>query len=224
MTDVSIVIPAFGPPHFIDACLNSLASDGWQHEVIVVDNGVGYDLPDWVVAIRNEQNEGFAPACNAGGRAASGSLLCFLNCDAVVTPGWLDPLVAAFDDRQVVMAGPKIIHPDGSVQTTGIRTWHGNGSAGGEERKDDHPTEDVDGVTGACVVLRKAIWHQYPFDEEFRNGYEDVAMCLAIREVGWRIRYVAESTVIHHESVTGPERWQWAGANVELMNKKWGNR
>jgi GT2 family glycosyltransferase len=133
--------------------------------------------------------------------------------------------MTAFDDPDVAMAGPKIVHPAGDIQTTGIRLWHGGGSAGGEERKDEHPTEDVDGVTGACMAIRRSVFEALGgFDTEFRNGYDDVDLCLSVRATGLRIRYVAESVITHHESASGPERWTWVHDNIALMNAKWGNR
>ena len=221
----SVIIPAFGPSHFLDACLNSLANDNESHEIVVIDNGVGYDLPDWVVPIRNVDNTGFARACNDGTKIASSDLLCFFNCDAMATPGWLTPLVSAFDDPMVAMSGPRIIHPGGDLQTSGIRTWHGSGNAGGEEIKQELPTRDVDGVTGACMVIRRDVLNAAGgWCELYRQGYEDVDLCLTVRLMGLTIRYIQESTVVHHESATGPERWQFTHQNVALMNQRWGNR
>ena len=124
------------------------------------------------------------------------------------------------------MCGPRIIRPDGSLQTCGIRTWHGNGSAGGEEIRQETPSRDVDGVTGACMLIRKDVFNALgKFDSLYKNGYEDVSLCLATREAGWRIRFVAESTIVHHESAAGgSERWANCHANVALMNQQWGNR
>ena len=224
MSDVSIIIPVFGPEHFLTACVHATKANTKGYELILVDNATRYDMSADVV-IRNDANKGFAIACNQGANAATSDILLFLNVDTEVQPGWLPPLLAAFDDPEVAMAGPKIIHPDGSIQTTGIRTWHGNGNAGGEELKDDSPGRDVDGVTGACMAIRHSIFNQMgQFDTDFQNGYEDVALCLSVHEAGHRIRYVAESTIVHHESATGPERWTHVYDNIATMNIKWGAR
>ena len=63
------------------------------------------------------------------------------------------------------------------------------------------------------------------FDTRFVNGYEDVSMCLSVREAGHRIRYVRESLVVHHESAAGgAERWKHVDKNIQTMNEIWGNR
>lgn len=226
---VSIVIPLFGEEHYLTACLKALeANTDSDYETIIADNATGYDLsgaPNLGAVFRNKENLNFGPACNQGAKIAKSDLVCFLNLDTEVQPGWLPPLMAAFDDPAVAMAGPRIVRPDGSLQTAGgIRTWHGNGSAGGEELKIDGPSCDADGVTGACMMIRKDVFLAMgSFDLDFVNGYEDVSMCLSVREAGHRIRYVAESTIVHHESVS-PGRWTHAHQNVTTMNAKWGNR
>ena len=63
------------------------------------------------------------------------------------------------------------------------------------------------------------------FDTQFINGYEDVDACLAVKEAGHKIAYVAESVVMHHESAAGgADRWTHAAQNVQTMNDKWGSR
>ena len=227
---VSIVIPLFGPEHFLTACLKAIdANTEGKYETVVVDNGTGYDLngtPEPRVIVRNAENLGFAVASNQGASCSTGELLVMLNVDTEVQPGWLPPLIKAFNDPDVAIAGPRIILPDGSLQTSGIRTWHGGGSAGGEELKDDGPSRDVDGVTGACMMVRKSMFDALgQFDTRFVNGYEDVSLCLSVREAGHRIRYVRESLVVHHESAAGGEdRWKHVHQNIQTMNEVWGNR
>ena len=226
---VSIVVPLFGPEHFFTACMRAIDenTDG-HYGVIVVDNGTGYDMdcvPNPQAIVRNGVNQGFAVACNQGARCSTSSTLLFLNVDTEVQPNWLPPLIAAFDDPGVAMAGPRIVHPAGDLQTAGIRTWHGIGHAGGEEIKQDLPTRDVDGVTGACMAIRRDVFNEFGgFDTAFYNGYDDVDLCLSLSEKGYRIRYVAESQIVHHESATGSERWARAAQNVQIMNDKWGHR
>lgn len=224
---VSIVIPVFGPEHFLTACLSAISNNTPDiYELILVDNATGYDMvnaPNLQALVRNTENQGFAKACNAGAKCARSEILCFLNVDTEVQPGWLEPLVAALDDTEIAMVGPKIIHPNGSIQTTGIRTWHGTGQAGGEEIKADLPSRDVDGVTGACMVVRKEVYSSCGgFCDQYWLGYEDVDLCLTVSEAGHRIHYIAESQIIHHESATGPERWSKTHENVALMNQRWG--
>ena len=225
----SIIIPLFGPEHLLVACLKALRENTTgDYELVVVDNGTGYLLNDAVnlrTVIRNSTNLGFSAACNQGATASHSELLCFLNVDTEVGPGWLPNLLTAFVDPEVVMAGPRSVYPDGSLEGSGIRTWHGNGTAGGDVILEDLPTRDVDGVGGVCMMIRADTFHALGgFDPDFINGYEDVALCLYAREKGHRIRYVNESVIMHHGGATGPERSEHTWHNNNTMNVKWGRR
>lgn len=221
----SIIIPAFGDPALLLQCLAALDHHTDGIEVIVVDNGMGWDI-DADVVIRNPENLCYAVACNQGAAVARSDILAMVNMDVTVHSGWLPPLIAAFDDPEIAMAGPRIVHPDGSLQTaSGIRTWHGNGSAGGEELKIDGPSCDADGVTGACMIVRKDVYQKLGgMHEAFWAGNDDVDLCLTLRGAGHRIRYVAESTVTHIEGASGAARWVRVHENVALLNQRWAHR
>ena len=45
-----------------------------------------------VKVVENEDNRGFGPASNEGSELARAPLLLFLNTDALVQPGWFEPL------------------------------------------------------------------------------------------------------------------------------------
>lgn len=226
---VSIVIPCYGDKSQLDACLESLeqtttVADGLL-ETILVMNGTGWVVPGYPT-IQNETNTGFANACNSGADMARSEMVCFLNQDTILEPNWLPPLVDALDDPGVAMSGPRIVHMDGSLQTaSGIRTWHSGGNAGGEELKIDGPSCDTDGVTAACMLIRKDVFTAAgAFYSGYWCGNEDVDLCLTIQEMGWRARYAAESQIQHAEHGSGADRWVRVHENVALLNQRWGNR
>lgn len=225
MTPVaSVIVPVFGPEILLSNCLKALEANTEGIETILCDNATGYSM-DADIVIRNSENLGYGVASNMAAELATSDILIMLNVDTEVQPGWLDPLITTMKDPAIGMCGPRIIHPDLSLQTSGIRTWHGNGSAGGEELKDESASRDVDGVTGAAMMIRKELFQSLgSFDTNLFCGYEDVDMCLSVREAGWRIRYEPSSVVVHHESATGPERWSKTHQNIAYLNSKWGNR
>lgn len=211
------------------ACLKAIDENTeGDYEVVIVDNGTGWSMvgvPNVGQVIRNPENLGYAKACNQGVEASRGSFVCLLNMDTEVQPGWMAALLTAFYDPNVAMAGPRIVHPAGDLQTAGIRTWHGNGSAGGEEIKADLPSREVDGVTGACAMMRRDIYLALGgMYEGYWAGNEDTDLCLTTREAGHIIRYVQNSNVIHHEGASGAARWIRVHENVALLNERWGNR
>lgn len=218
---VSVVVPCFNRWDLTARCLATVGPVG---ELVLVDNGstddtrfAGPAVAD--VVVRNRTNRGFAKGCNQGFGAASGDVVVFLNNDTEPEPGWLDGLVGAFDDPRVVIAGCRIVAPDGTVDHAGVHVdftrppgmeaWHAT----------EGPTRDVEAVTGAVMAVRGS-WFT-GFHEGFWNGYEDVDCCLAATSMGWKVRYVAESTVMHRVSQSGPERWSKVAENVALLRARW---
>lgn len=222
----SIIIPVYGDPTLLKACLIAIVeADTPPHELVLVDNGTGIVSPELAAVVWvNEENQGFAKGCNQGAAAASGDVLVFLNVDTEPQPGWLPPLVAPLADPTVGATGARLLYPNGDVQHAGIEFFRHKRDIAARNVKDDLPSRDVEGVTGACLAIRKDVFTEIAgFDEGYWNGYDDVDLCLKIRAAGYRIRYAAESNVVHHESATGPERWSKVNENVARLQKWKGN-
>ena len=120
------------------SCLESVLKSDWPADaldVVMVDNGstdrvaaqVRVDLPA-VRVVEAGANLGFGGGCNLVLRDLDGvDYAALVNNDARVEPGWLRPLVAAFDeDPSVGAASPKIVFADRFVDVhvaseTGVR-------------------------------------------------------------------------------------------------------
>lgn len=218
MARVSVIVPLFNRWDLTAQCVAALNRCGDPIELVLVDNGSTDDTASQRVQVRNDRNRGFAVACNQGAAYASGDVLVFLNNDTEPQPGWLGALCDGLELATV--AGARLTYPDGRTQHTGIAvdfTQPPGGEAWG--LTDEHPSQIVDAVTGACFAIRRAdFWHLGGFDDGFWNGYEDVDLCLRAG-VCW---YAADAHVIHHESQSGPERWRAVRENVYRLRAKWG--
>lgn len=240
---VSIIIPAWNLWDMTAACLRSLArhTQGENVEIVVVDNGsadatatelepLGRAL--WGAAfcpLRLNENVGFAGGCNAGARAAGGDLLFFLNNDTTMTSGWLPPLREALGRRRTGAVGPLLLYPNGTVQHCGIsftpflQVGHlYEGFPGG------HPAprkkRPLQAITGAAMLLRKDVfWECGGFFEGFRNGFEDMDLCCALRARGHALAVEGRSVIIHHASQT-PGRFDHDGANSSLLGQRQAHR
>jgi GT2 family glycosyltransferase len=159
--------------------------------------------------VRHEQNVGFAGACNDGAAVATGEWLVFLNNDTLPQPGWLDALLRYASSRERIgLVGSKLLFPNGTIQHAGVvfardlRALHIYAGFPA-----DHPavnkSREFQVVTGACAVIRRALFDEVGgFDTGFVNGYEDLDLCLRLRQLGYEVHYCHESVLNHLESAT----------------------
>jgi GT2 family glycosyltransferase len=241
----SIVIPLFNRCDLTLACLEALVAgtDPDRYEVVLVDNastdGSGdllASLEGDVVVIRNDENRGFATACNQGAAAATGDLLVFLNNDTEVLPGWLEALLAAFDgDPSIGAAGARLLFPDGTIQHGGMAIVErlDVGVFEGAHRFLGQPADTpgalqpcyLQAVTGAVLGVRAHAFRGVGgFDEGYWNCFEDVDLCLQLGAAGWRVAYVPACVVVHHESQSGPERRTGIPAGAARFAERWRGR
>jgi glycosyltransferase involved in cell wall biosynthesis len=106
-------------------CLMTLARlpEEGSFEVIVVDNASSDETAELLGsidgdfrAIRNEEDRGYAFACDQAAALADGEHLIFLREDAVPVDGWLDALVEALDrDPAARAARPRTVDAGGRV-------------------------------------------------------------------------------------------------------------
>ncbi len=225
---VSIIVPVFNRCDLTAAAIAAVRTntEADTYEIILVDNGSTDDTallyPTVEKRIVLDKNLGFARACNLGAGVAGDDVLVFLNNDTEVHADWLPPLVAPLTDPTVGMTGARLLYPDGHIQHAGISFRMKNGELEAWNIRTELPTRDVEGVTGACLAMRAETFDEVAgFDVSYFNGYDDVDLCLKVRAAGYRIRYVAESTVTHLESASGPERWVACADNVARLQQKW---
>jgi GT2 family glycosyltransferase/glycosyltransferase involved in cell wall biosynthesis len=234
---VSIVVPVFGRVELTRQCVTELLAHTCSPavELIVVDNASPDATAEYLASldgrvrvIANAENLGFARACNQGARAARGEHLLFLNNDTIPRPGWLEPLLRELDgDPRVAIAGARLLYPDGKVQHAGIAFSRPDGVPyhvyRGASRQ--HPAtlrrRELRAVTGACLLVRRSAFEAAGgFDEGYRNGFEDVDLCLRVREAGGRVIYQPRSELIHLEEQT-PGRKAHDGPNLRYFLERW---
>jgi GT2 family glycosyltransferase len=76
-------------------------------------------------------------------------------------------------------------------------------------------------VTGACVVVRRALWEKLGgFDEKFINGCEDVDLCLRAAAAG-HVNLVALRSVARHHISSSPGRKLRDEANTRHLVLRW---
>ena len=232
----SIVIPLFNRAELTRQCLTALAevTSGVTAELILVDNASTDETPALLAqlgasvrVIRNETNLGFAKACNQGAAAARGRYIVFLNNDTVPLEGWLSALVDVVERRpEVSVVGSKLLYPDGTLQHAGVtfnhkaQAYHLFAHLPGDFEPANR-TRELQVVTAACMLVRADAFRAVSgFDEGFVNSFEDVDLCLRLRERGGRVVYEPKSTLFHLESQTAG-RHSNDDRNGQRLVKRW---
>ena len=233
---VSIVIPVYGHHDHTFNCLRSLArcTALARVEVIVVDDAspepaaAALAAVDGVRFLRADVNGGFIASCNLGAAAARGEFLVLLNNDIQVTEGWLEALLAVFDTRpDAGLVGARLVYPDGSLQEAGGIVWR-DGSAWNWGRGDDPDKppyrylRTVDYCSGACLALRMSDWQALDgFDRAYAPAYyEDTDLAFRVRQLGKRVYYQPDATIIHYEGVTSGTEESGGVKRHQVINRE----
>ncbi|MBN4081096.1 glycosyltransferase [Caldithrix abyssi] len=247
---VSIIIPVFNKVDFTRKCIASILqnTDYPVYEIIIVDNGSSDGTSGYlkeisrqhkhIRVITNRDNLGFAKANNRGVSNARGEYILCLNNDTEAFEDWMAPMVKILQsDPSVGAVGSKLLFPDGRIQHAGVVLCD-DSLVGGDPLVARHLYYQNDAnfaeanelrsyqvLTAACLLIRKEIYDDLRgYDEKFWNGYEDIDLCLRIRENGFKLIYQPASVLIHHESQSGPERFSKVAENMKYLHKKWLNK
>ena len=197
--------------------------------------------------IRNQQNTGFPTACNQGAKGKHAPYIFFLNSDVILQTDAIEQLVDAMDFRPMAgVVGMKLVFPD-DVQQRGLNTQirpankvqHVGLSVDINGRihhpfigwDENHPRVNrMNGlyqfaVTGAALMVRRDLFNKIGgFSQEYGIGtYEDVDLCMKVRELGYNI-YVNTEAVGRHYTGASAEigKSQFPlNQNEALFKSKW---
>lgn len=216
MVRFSIIIPNYNGISYLRPCIDSIQAQGYQDvEVILVDNASQDESVEFVRqwypsvhVVSNSHNRGYAGGCNDGAREATGDFLLFLNTDTVLTSTFLLQLLAAIDTYPTYgMFAPKMVYPDGRINSTGIcvslsgAAW--DRGMGEKDTGQYDTSEDVLGPCGGAALFRReAFFDAGGFDDDFFLYMEDVDLVLRAQLAGWKCRYVPDAVVFHHHGGT----------------------
>lgn len=226
----SIIIPTRDGLDLLRACVESLQAmtDYPAYEIIVVDNGSSQ--PETLSWLQDMSRRGDFRVINAdvpfnwsalnnlAAAQAHGEVLVFLNNDTEVIKGdWLQRLVENALRPDVGVCGPLLLYGDRTIQHAGVVI--GMGGWADHVFKGEVPQHNqnlfvspvlqrqVLAVTGACMVIARDKFEQVGgFDESFIICGSDVELCLRAYAAGFHTVYVAEASMIHHESKTRDPR------------------
>jgi GT2 family glycosyltransferase len=250
---VSVVMPTTGTLRLFAPCVRSLlAKTTYPNFELVIAISEGHAAIDERreylqtlqadsrvrVLVHAIEPYSFAAVNNLAARRSAGSVFCFLNDDVeIIDPDWLERLVVRLQIDTVGAVGPMLYYPDGRIQHAGVVLGIGavaghvfsglpRGSGGYFGRAGLE--QDLSCVTGACLVTRRSVFEALEgFNEDLPIAFNDVDLCIRLRNAGWRIIWTPQVELIHHESATlgrydSAERKTQFGREVKLMRDLWG--
>ncbi|MBS9720216.1 glycosyltransferase family 2 protein [Tianweitania sp. BSSL-BM11] len=255
---VSVIIPTRDRAQLVQQCVEGLlhrtAYDNL--EIVIVDNesiedetfGLFSELKQdpRVRIIRVEGAFNYSALNNEAARLASGEVLLLLNNDIdVMHEDWLREMVSLAMRSDVGAVGAKLYYADNRIQHAGVRLGagyfnNGPGIAGHlghlEGRTDTGYfgqlmlVRDVSAVTAACLAVRRDVYLQVDGlnETDLKVAFNDVDLCLRIREAGYRILWTPFAELYHFESVSrgsdlAPEKVKRFHSECQYMIDRWGS-
>lgn len=225
---VSIIVPTKDQLPVLITCVTSLIEKTryQNYELIIVDNnsetaeaknwleGLSTVDPERIRVLRYPYPFNYSAINNFAAAQAKGEYLVLLNNDtAVISEQWLDNLLNHAQRPEVGITGAKLLYPDGKIQHAGVVL--------GLRGPAEHPfigchadeagymqrlrvDQNYSAVTAACLMIRKSIYEEVGgLDEEaFKVSYNDVDLCLKVRNAGYFTVWTPHAVVMHEGSVS----------------------
>jgi GT2 family glycosyltransferase len=222
---ISILIPTRNGLNLLRSCLDSFHStnDYQAYEIIVIDNGSDDPealawLQSWAlldsrhVVVRDPSPFNYSALNNRAVKQSRGSLLLFCNNDILFDyRDCLNELVRQIARPGVAAVGAQLLYDDHTIQHAGVVLGL-NGAAGhvhlglAEGASGHHGRallpQEVSAVTAALMMVRREAFEQIGgFNEvDFPVAFNDVDLCLMLREANWKIVYTPYAKAVHLES------------------------
>lgn len=245
---VSILIPNKDEVDTLDKCLKSIErlTDYDNYEIIIIENNSTEQKTfDYYNRICNDKIRvvywkkefNYSAINNFGVEHAKGEYLLLLNNDMeVISPDWITELLGHCQRPEVGAVGARLYYPDDTVQHAGIIIGIGGvagsvfvgmkrGYTGYMHRAAIQ--QDLSAVTAACMMLKRTVFEEAGgLEEQLKVAFNDVDLCLKIRQKGHLIVYDPYVELYHYESKTRgaedtKEKVRRFQSEIEYMRCHW---
>ncbi len=213
---INIIIVNYNGLQYLDHCLSSLIQQNYRDfDVTIVDNAsqdgsVAYiqEKFPWVRVVQSQENQGYGAAVNKGILKSSGEYILTLNNDTEVHPDFLRELLIAIESSPYNgMAAPKMLFPDGRINSTGLAISR-SGAVWDrgifEEDKGQYDTcTSILGPCGGAALYRRTMLESIGlFEEDYFLYYEDADIALRACNGGWKCVFAPHARVMHLHGAT----------------------
>ncbi len=254
---VDIIIPTKNRVELLEQCVSSLKSKTAykNYKITIVDNQSDESKTIAYLSTLQESGEArvikydkpfnFSAINNLAVKNSDAEILCFLNNDIeIINSDWLREMVSHALRKDVGIVGAKLYYPNMRVQHGGVIlgcgapmtavaghlfhgiSQHNNGYFGRASC-----VQELSAVTAACMVMRREVFNQVKgFDDKhLAVAFNDVDLCLKVKDAGYRIVWTPYAELIHHESASRgsdleESKYERFFGEVKAMRNKYGKR
>lgn len=248
---ISIIIPNKDHIDDLDKCLNSiyLKTTYNNYEIIVVENNSveneTFEYYKKIVECNKNTNVvywdkkvfNYSEINNYGIKHASGEYILLLNNDIeIITPNWIEEMLMFAQRKDVGAVGAKLYYPDDTIQHAGVILGIG-GVAGHAHKYFDRNaygyvsraciSQNLTACTAACLLIRKDVLDEISgLDESFAVAFNDIDLCMRIRQKGYLIVFTPYAEMYHYESKSrgledSPEKIKRFNNEINKFQNKW---
>lgn len=246
---VSIVIPTCDHADVLKRCLDSIFEKATykNYEIILVENNSkdpatfeyykSLEGDERVKVVVWDGPFNFSAINNYGVKFASGEHILFLNNDIeLITPELIEEMLMYTQRPDVGAAGAKLLYPNGLVQHGGIAM----GVCGSAANLCPLFERDYQGYmsrlavvsnmsacTAACLMVKKSAFDEVGgYEEALAVSFNDVDLCLKLRDKGYLVVFTPLAEAYHHESLSrgSDERGEKKARmerEKELLRSRW---
>ena len=246
---VSIIIPNKDAKTDLEKCIRSVKekSSYKNYEILIVENNseteeifayykeLSKDPAIRLLKWKKEFN--YSAINNFAAKKARGEYLLFLNNDTeVITEDWIQELLGICQRQGTGAVGARLYYGDHTIQHAGTVIGIG-GIAGhmfvnlpGERTGYMHKAaliQDLSAVTAACMLVKREAFEEVGgFEEQLSVAFNDVDLCLRLREKGYLVVYDPYAELYHYESKSrgaedSKEKVRRFQSEIEFMRCRW---
>jgi GT2 family glycosyltransferase len=243
---VSIIILTKDKYKVFKKCIESIESVTAykNYEIIILDhNSRNPDAVKYLNSLKSKYRIvkyhgefNFAKMNNLCVSKAKGMHIVFLNNDIeIIEPQWLEAMLEHSQRPEVGIVGTLLLYPEKKFM--GEKIQHG-GVVLGVGGFANHAFRNISkkspgyfmlpkvvrncsAVTAACAMIRRNVFEEMGgFDECLAVAFNDVDLCLSLKDKGYRIVYTPFSVLLHHEHKTRDAKHPPEDETYAL--KRWG--
>ncbi len=245
---ISIIIPNKDHTDDLAKCINSIFKSSYtNYEIIIVENNSTEEKTfhyyhrisqhDNIKILHWDKEFNYSAINNYAVTYASGEYILFLNNDTeVITTNWLEEMLMYAQREDVGIVGSLLLYPDNTVQHAGVIL--GIQGIAGHSHKNlpaaDNGyfnrlclVQDYSCVTAACMMIRKTLFQKVNrFDEHFKVAFNDIDLCLKVRQENYLVVYTPYAKLYHYESKSRgiedtPEKLARFQSEIMRFRNKW---